>query len=91
MVRDLRRRNNNRKKSTGVIVANFFVQLVIFMCIFAVIGIVMQSTILISLGFITSVILAAIINFFKVSASVVYIVSIVILVILLIFVPKILF
>ncbi|WP_297437657.1 hypothetical protein [uncultured Clostridium sp.] len=70
--------------------SNFFVELVIFMSIFASIGIIIQSEGLIALGFIISVVLSLLVNYLKIKPIIVYLISVPVLIILLIFIPKIL-
>ena len=86
----MRRNTRNGFLGTLGIVVNFAIEVIIFMIIFAFIGIIIQSKVLVSFGFIISIILALLLNFFKVKPMVVYIVSIPILIVLLFFVPKIL-
>lgn len=86
----MRRNRGNGVLGTVGLVTNFAIELIIFMIIFAFIGIIIQSEILISFGFIVSVILALVLNFFKVKPIVIYVIALPVLLILLFFVPKIL-
>lgn len=86
----MRKRNNTGKLGTLALVINFFIEFLILMSVFVSVGILIQSTILISLGFIIAILLTLIINYFAVRPAIVYIVSLPVLVIILIFVPKIL-
>ncbi|MGL4991294.1 MAG: hypothetical protein ACRC57_09090 [Sarcina sp.] len=84
------RSRNNDNRNRGLVIINFIIQLLIFMSIFALIGITIQSTLVISLGFILSIIITLLISFFRIHAGIIYIISIPIMIILLIVMPKIL-
>ncbi|MGL4761362.1 MAG: hypothetical protein ACRC6T_04965 [Sarcina sp.] len=86
----MRRNKGNGFLGTLGLVVSFAIEVIIFMIIFAFIGIIIQSQILVSFGFIISIIIALILNFLKVRPMIVYIVSLPVLFILLFFVPKIL-
>ncbi|MGL4451652.1 MAG: hypothetical protein ACRCTZ_10720 [Sarcina sp.] len=86
----MRRNRGNGALGTVGLVTNFAIELIIFMIIFAFIGIITQSTILVSFGFIASVILALILNFLKVKPMIIYVIALPVLIILFFFVPKIL-
>lgn len=83
---------NDRRGFVGTLglATNFFFELVVFMGIFTSIGIIIQSEMLIALGFLISVIIALIVNYVKIKPLIVYLVSIPVLIILLIFIPKVL-
>jgi hypothetical protein len=85
----LRRYKKSGQGTTGLVI-NFAIELIILMIIFAFIGIIIQSQILISFGFLISIILTLILNFLKVKPIIIYIIAIPVLLILLFFVPKIL-
>lgn len=69
---------------------NYIIELIILMLIFVFLGIILQSSLVTSLGFLIAAILTLLINFVKIRPTIFYIITIPSLLILLIFVPKIL-
>ena len=86
----MRRKRENGVLDTIALIINFIIEIIIFMIIFSFIGIIIQSRIFTSFGFIMSAVLVMILNFLKIKPMAVYIVSLPLVLILLFFVPKIL-
>ncbi|MGL4740211.1 MAG: hypothetical protein ACRC41_05315 [Sarcina sp.] len=87
----MRRRNHDRGfLGTAGLFINFIVELILIMTVLISIGIIVQSEVLISFGFIIAVILTLILNFIKIKPIIIYGTTIPIIIILVFFIPKIL-